>query len=131
MISCIFGITLSLTKSRQYLDFIKIIVTHRDSVKLAVNPNFIGLLQWFLHFCWLKQQHLLHKWQLGQKNLDIYLWSMLCYNCVHTILPQLPYLVFPWTWNDNLHSLVSHHCSYCSWPGKSIKSYEPHLHQHK
>lgn len=50
--------------------------------------------------------------------MDLYLWSMLCYNCVHTILPQLPYLVLPWTWNDYIHCLVPYYSINRSWPGK-------------
>lgn len=50
--------------------------------------------------------------------MDIYIWSLLCHHCVHTLLSQLSDLVFSRPWDDHLHCLVLDHCSPSSWPGR-------------
>lgn len=50
--------------------------------------------------------------------MDLYFWSLLRNHSFHTLLSQLPYLVFSRPWDDHLYGLVLGHSLPCSRPGK-------------
>jgi len=62
-----------------------------------------------LHIHKIFQQHILHKRQSGQENLDLHLWRMLCNNCVHPFFPQLQNLVILRPHDDHLYCMVYDH----------------------
>jgi hypothetical protein len=63
------------------------------------------------------QQYISVEWSPGQKRMDIYLWSLLHGDSAGAIIPQLPTLVFLWSYHDFLHSLVHDNCCACPWTG--------------
>lgn len=53
--------------------------------------------------------------------MDLYFWSLLRNHSFHSFLSQLPYLVFPRSWDDHLYGLVLGNSCLCSWSGKEKK----------